>query len=69
MKRVYVVSVQWKQNDKWYNAPLHAFSNRRAAQSYIEIKEAMAAEDPDMESRHYYIDRLTCWTYNFLKEE
>lgn len=69
MKRVYVVSVQWKQNGNWYNAPLHAFSNRRAAQDYIECKESMAAEAPDMETRHYYIDMLSCWTQNFLKEE
>ncbi len=69
MKKVYVVNVQWYEDGKWHNTTLHAFSNKRAAQEYVESKKASAAQNPDKQSDHYYIDNLTCWTHNFLKEE
>lgn len=69
MKRVYVVNVQWKENGKWYNTTLNAFSNKRAAQSYVETKREMAALDPTKQSDHYFIDELACWTHNFLKSK
>ena len=69
MKKVYVVSVQWKENDRWHNTAINAFSNKRAAQSYVESKRAAAALNPDKQNHHYFIDDLTCWTHNFLKAE
>lgn len=69
MKKVYVVNVQWYENNRWYNTSLNAFSNKRAAQSYVETKRAAAALDPDKQHDHYYIDELTCWKHNFLKSE
>lgn len=69
MKKVYVVSVQWYENERWYNTTLNAFSNLRAAQEYVESKKAAAAQNPDKQNDHYYIDKLLCYTRNFLKEE
>lgn len=69
MKKIYVVNVQWYEDEKWHNTTLHAFSNQRAAQSYVESKRAAAAQNPNKHNDHYYIDRLTCWTHNFLKDE
>ena len=69
MKKVYVVSVQWYENEKWHNTTLHAFSNKRAAQEYVDEKRAAAALNPTTERDNYFIDTLPCWSYNFLKPE
>ena len=69
MKKVYVVSVQWFEREMWHTTTLHAFSNKRAAQEYVEEKRAAASQDPDKQSDHYFIDKLTCWSRNFLKSE
>lgn len=69
MKKVYVVSVQWYENERWMNTPLNAFSNKRAAQDYVESKRAAAEFNPTKHNDHYYIDELTCWTHNFLKSK
>lgn len=69
MKKVYVVSVQWYENEKWNNITLQAFSKKRAAQSYVETKRAAAALDPAKQHDHYFIDELRCWTHNYLEEK
>lgn len=69
MKKVYVVSVQWYEDERWRNTPLHVFSNKRAAESYVKTKRELAEKHPDTQDSRYYYEELKCWNRNFLKFE
>lgn len=58
MKKVYVVVVRWYEDNKWNNTNLHAFSNRKAAQSYVDYKNAHKSEKAIADKSEYEIEQL-----------
>lgn len=68
MKRIYVVLVRWYEDGKWMKTNLHAFSNRKAAQSYVDYKYAHKSEKAIADHSEYEIEELGVCSKNLLTE-
>lgn len=68
MKKTYVVEVRWYEDGKWMNTNLHAFSNRKAAQSYVDYKEAHKSNRAIADNSEYRIEELALFSKNPFEE-
>lgn len=66
MKKVYVVLVRWYEDDRWMNTNLQAFSNRKAAQSYVDYKNAHKSEKSIADQSEYEIEEFAVRSKNLL---
>lgn len=66
MKRVYVVLVRWYEDGKWMETNLEAFSNRKAAQSYVDYKNANKSEKAIADHSEYEIEEFAVRSKNLL---
>lgn len=56
MKKVYLVSTTWWENDRRYSSILRVFDNKKAAEGYLNYKKAHMSPEQKMERTCYYLD-------------
>lgn len=67
MKKVYVVTVRWYEDGKWYNTNLHVFSNHKSAQSYVDWKNEHLTEKAISDRSEYQIEEYPLWSKDITK--
>lgn len=67
MKKVYLVSTSWWENDQRFSTILRAFSNKKAAEGYLNYKKAHMSEEEKQERTSYYLDIETLLSQNPLR--
>lgn len=56
MKKAYLVSTSWWENDQRFSTILRVFDNREAAEGYIDVKKAHMSQEQKIEGTCYYLD-------------
>lgn len=67
MKKAYLVSTTWWENDQRYSTILRVFSNRKAAEGYLNYKKAHMSEEQKLERTCYYLDTEAILSRNPLE--
>lgn len=56
MKKAYLVSTSWWENDQRFSTILRVFDNIEAAEDYLNYKKTHMSEEQKMERTCYYLD-------------